>query len=285
MPELPEVETVRRGLAPRLVGRRIMKTRLNRADLRFPFPPRFSARLKGRRVAALNRRAKYLLAELDDGMIWVTHLGMTGRWSVLGQERQPGDFYYSEPPDPAHTHVAIELDDGTRLEFNDPRRFGYMDLIPAATLDQHPFFRALGPEPLGNSFNERALREALAGKKTSVKAALLDQRVVAGLGNIYVVEALHRAGIAPARHAGTISPQRLERLHRAVRDVLEEAIAAGGSTLSDYAAVDGAKGGFQHRFRVYDREGEACPRPGCGGAVSRMAQNGRSTFWCRRCQR
>src|SRR5215467_5868484 len=230
MPELPEVETVRRGLAPTLVGKRIAKAKIKRADLRFPFPTRFAARLKGRRVDALERRAKYLLAHLDDGMVWITHLGMTGRWSVIGAKQQPGDFYYSEPPDPTHTHVIIDMESGKRLEFNDPRR-------------------------------------------------------VAGLGNIYVVEALYRAGIAPTKEAGRISTQRLEKLFHAIRAVLEEAIEAGGSTLSDYAAVDGAQGGFQHRFRVYDREGEECPTPNCGGTIRRITQAGRSTFYCGRCQR
>lgn len=285
MPELPEVETVRRGLAPALVGRRIVKARAKRADLRFPFPPRFAARLKGRRVDALTRRAKYLLAQLDDGAVWITHLGMTGRWSIVGAKRQPGDFYYSEPPNPAHTHVTVETDAGLRLEFNDPRRFGYMDLIDAEALDSHPYFKQLGPEPIGNEFHLPYLKRAFAGKKTSVKAALLDQRVIAGLGNIYVVEALHRAGIAPTRAAGRIAQQRLEKLTHAIRAVLEEAIEAGGSTLSDYAGVDGAQGGFQHRFAVYDREGEPCPKADCGGTIARVVQGGRSTFWCPRCQR
>lgn len=285
MPELPEVETVRRGLAPALVGRRIARARTKRADLRFPFPPRFAARLSGRRVDALERRAKYLLAHLDDGAVWITHLGMTGRWTILGAKRQPGDFYYAEPPDPAHTHVVIEIEKGARLEFNDPRRFGYMDLIAGDNLDAHPFFKDLGPEPLGNEFNEPYLKRAFAGKKTSVKAALLDQRVIAGLGNIYVVEALHRAGIAPTKEAGRISARRLDRLYHAIRAVLEEAIEAGGSTLSDYAGADGAQGGFQHRFRVYDREGEKCAKQDCGGIIVRAAHGGRSSFWCPRCQR
>ena len=257
MPELPEVETVRRGLAPALIGRRIQRARTKRPDLRFPFPPRFAARLTGRRVDALERRAKYLLAHLDDGNVWITHLGMTGRWSIIGAKRQPGDFYYAEPTDPTHTHVVIEMEGPrgrkTLLEFNDPRRFGYMDLIAASVLDMHPFFKGMGPEPLGNEFNEPYLKRAFAGKKTSVKAALLDQRMVAGLGNIYVVEALHRAGVAPTKAAGRISAARLDKLFHAIRIVLEEAIEAGGSTLSDYAAADGVKGGFQHRFRVYDR--------------------------------
>jgi len=282
MPELPEVETVRRGLAPALVGRRIKRARTRRPDLRFPFPERFAARLTGRRVDALERRAKYLLARLDDGNVWITHLGMTGRWSILGAKRQPGDFYYAEPPDPTHTHVVIETEAGARLEFNDPRRFGYMDLIAEAALEAHPWFARMGPEPLGNEFHMGYLKRAFAGKKTSVKAALLDQRVIAGLGNIYVVEALHRAGITPAKEAGRIGAQRLEKLFHAIRAVLEEAIEAGGSTLSDYAGVDGAQGGFQHRFRVYDQAGNPCA---CGGTIVRATQGGRSSFWCPKCQR
>ena len=253
--------------------------------MRFPFPARFAARLSGRRVDALERRAKYLLAHLDDGNVWITHLGMTGRWSILGAKQQPGDFYYAEPTDPTHTHVVIDMEDGARLEFNDPRRFGYMDLIPEAELETHPFFKAMGPEPLGNHFHEPYLKSALAKKKAPIKAALLDQRVVAGLGNIYVVEALHRAGIAPSKPSGGISAQRLDKLFHAIRAVLEEAIEAGGSTLSDYAGVDGAQGGFQHRFRVYDREGEACSTKDCGGTIRRAVHSGRSTFWCPKCQR
>lgn len=276
---------MRRGLAPALVGKRIAKAKTRRADLRFPFPEKFAARLKGRTVSTLDRRAKYILAHLDNGYVWITHLGMTGRWSIIGAKRQPGDFYYAEPPDPTHTHVVVDIEDGARLEFNDPRRFGYMDLIAESELEAHPWFKGLGPEPLSNDFHEGHLKKAFAGKKTSVKAALLDQRVVAGLGNIYVVEALHRAGIAPAKPAGRISAQRLDKLFHSIRLVLEEAIEAGGSTLSDYAGVDGAQGGFQHRFRVYDREGEACPTPDCGGTIARAVQGGRSTFWCPRCQR
>lgn len=285
MPELPEVETVRRGLAPHLEGRRIAKAKTKRADLRFPFPARFAKRLEGRRVVSLTRRAKYLLAHLDDGNVWITHLGMTGRWSILGAKQQPGDFYYAEPTDPTHTHVVIDMEDGAKLEFNDPRRFGYMDLIPETELETHPFFKAMGPEPLGNHFHEPYLKSARAKKKAPIKAALLDQRVVAGLGNIYVVEALHRAGIAPSKPSGRISAQRLDKLFHAIRAVLEEAIEAGGSTLSDYAGVDGAQGGFQHRFRVYDREGETCPKKDCGGTIKRAVHSGRSTFWCPKCQR
>jgi len=285
MPELPEVETVRRGLKPALEGRRLTHVETRRADLRFPFPERFAERLTGRRVETLARRAKYILADLDDGNVWITHLGMTGRWSIIGAKTQPGDFYYAEPPDPTHTHVVLKTDRGATLEFNDPRRFGYMDLIARDALDAHPWFKSLGPEPLGNEFHVGQLKRAFANKKTSVKAALLDQRVVAGLGNIYVVEALYRAGIVPSREAGRISAQRLEKLFHAIRAVLEEAIEAGGSTLNDYAAVDGAQGGFQHRFRVYDRAGAPCMTKDCPGTITRIVQGGRSTFWCPRCQR
>jgi formamidopyrimidine-DNA glycosylase len=296
MPELPEVETVRRGLQPYLEGARIARAKLNRADLRFPFPRHFAKRLQGRSVVALSRRAKYLLAELDSGDIWVTHLGMTGRWSVVGAPApsaegaarkisQPGDFYDAAPTNPAHTHVVLDTDAGVRLEYNDPRRFGYMDLIARDAFDAHDWFKELGPEPLSNAFNAPYLAQAFAAKKANIKVALLDQRIVAGLGNIYVVEALHRAGIAPTRAAGTVSRRRLDKLAPAIRAVLEEAIEAGGSTLSDYASVDGAEGGFQHRFRVYDREGAACETPHCGGSIKRAVHSGRSTFWCPRCQR
>lgn len=285
MPELPEVETVRRGLEPHLVGQRITRAETRRADLRFPFPKQFAKRLTGRRVDALERRAKYLLARLDDGNVWITHLGMTGRWCVSGAKQQPGDFYYAEPPNPTHTHVIVEMDGGTRLEYNDPRRFGCMDLVAEDAIESHRSFRGMGPEPLGNAFHVRYLEQAFADRRTSVKSALLDQRVVAGLGNIYVVEALYRAGIAPMREAGRISAGRLDKLFHAIRAVLEEAIEAGGSTLSDYAAVDGAQGGFQHRFRVYDREGAACLTPNCAGKIARIVQTGRSTFYCPRCQR
>jgi formamidopyrimidine-DNA glycosylase len=287
MPELPEVETVRRGLAPALEGRRIEAVRLNRADLRFPFPERFAERLAGARVETLSRRAKYLLARLDTGEVWITHLGMTGRFTVTAPQlaARPGDFYFATPPDPAHTHVEIALEAGAHLAFNDPRRFGYMDVIPEAALETHPYFSGMGPEPLGNGFSAALLAEKMKGKKTPIKAALLDQRIVAGLGNIYVCEALHRAGISPKRLAGRISSARLDALAVSVRAVLEEAIEAGGSTLRDYAGADGALGYFQHRFNVYDREGAACAKPGCPGVVRRLVQSGRSSFYCPACQR
>lgn len=283
MPELPEVETVRRGLAPVLDGARIARAQARRPDLRFPLPHRFAARLKGARILGLQRRAKYILAPLDTGETLVAHLGMTGRFTILDARQQPDAFYYADPPDPAHTHVVFETEVGARIEYNDPRRFGYMDLIASDALGAHPWFRDLGPEPLGNAFGAGQLAEAFAGRKQNVKATLLDQRVVAGLGNIYVVEALHRAGISPKRAAGRIATPRLGPLATAIRAVLTEAIEAGGSTLKDYAHADGALGYFQHRFRVYDRAGQACPA--CGGTIARIVQAGRSTFYCGRCQR
>jgi formamidopyrimidine-DNA glycosylase len=276
---------VRIGLEPVLAGARLKRVTANRADLRFPLPEKFTARLKGASIAQLSRRAKYLLAELDTGETLVMHLGMSGRFTIIDARRQPGDFYYSAPPDPAHTHVVFETDAGGRVEYNDPRRFGYMDLIPSAGLDTHKMFKGLGPEPLGNSFNADALAKAFAGRKQNVKATLLDQRTVAGLGNIYVCEALNRTGISPLRAAGKVSAPKREALVRAIRAVLGEAIEAGGSSLKDYARADGALGYFQHRFRVYDREGQACPTSSCDGTIRRIPQAGRSTFYCPRCQR
>lgn len=284
MPELPEVEAVRRGLEPVLAGARLKRVIANRADLRFPLPANFAARLEGARIDSLARRAKYLLAALDTGETLAMHLGMSGRFTIVEAARQPGDFYYSAPPDPAHTHVVFETEAGGRVEYNDPRRFGYMDLIPTGALGAHKLFAALGPEPLGNEFNADSLATGFRGRKQNVKATLLDQRVVAGLGNIYVCEALHRAGISPRRAAGRVTAAQREKLVRAVRTVLGEAIEAGGSSLKDYARADGALGYFQHRFRVYDREGQACQTKECDGVIRRIAQAGRSTFYCPRCQ-
>jgi formamidopyrimidine-DNA glycosylase len=283
MPELPEVETVRRGLAVALEGRRIRRAEARRPDLRFPLPPDFAARLTGRRVGALARRAKYLLAPLDSGETWITHLGMSGRFTIEmdGAEIRPGDFYRADPVRAAHAHILIETEHG-KIVYDDPRRFGYMDLIPTAELSEHRYFKGLGPEPLGRDFHAAALAAGFAGRSQNVKASLLDQRIVAGLGNIYVCEALHRARISPKRAAGGISRNRLALLAEAVRAVLTEAIAAGGSTLRDYRGADGAPGEFQQRFAVYGREGAACPR--CSGAIRRIVQAGRSTFYCRACQ-
>lgn len=286
MPELPEVETVRRGLAPVLAGATISAVRLNRPDLRFPLPDRFADRLAGARVERLDRRGKYMIAPLSTGECLVLHLGMTGRFSIGGANAQPGDFYHDAPTDPAHDHVVFEVaspHSPRTISYNDPRRFGFMDLVPTARLDASTHFAGMGPEPLGPAFTAAALSAALRGKAAPIKAALLDQAVVAGLGNIYVSEALFRAGVSPRRKAGAVAGARAARLHAAIVAVLEEAIEAGGSTLRDFAGADGAEGAFQQRFRVYDREGEPCPR--CGATVKRLVQSGRSTFFCGGCQR
>lgn len=286
MPELPEVETIRRGLAPVLAGARLARVEARRPDLRFPFPPGFVQRLTGARIERLDRRAKYLLAPLDRGDTLVMHLGMSGRFEVTGGAgaARPGRFALAQAPDPRHAHVVFETDAGVRVTFYDPRRFGYMDLIPTEGLEAHPWFAALGPEPLGPGFDAAYLQRALAGRRAPVKAALLDQRLVAGLGNIYVCEALFRAGLAPERAAGEIGPRKLRALVGAVRGVLCEAIEAGGSTLRDFAAADGGLGYFQHSFQVYGREGEPCLKRGCPGRIRRIVQSGRSSFACSRCQ-
>jgi formamidopyrimidine-DNA glycosylase len=286
MPELPEVETVRKGLAPVLAGARLARVEARRPDLRFPLPDGFVQRLTGARIERLDRRAKYLLAPLDRGDTLVMHLGMTGRFEIAGagQVRRPGDFALAAPPDPKHAHIVFETDAGAVVTFYDPRRFGYMDLLPTGTLAEHPWFAGLGPEPLGCGFDAAHLARAFEGRRAPVKAALLDQRLVAGLGNIYVCEALHRAGVAPERPAGEIGRRKLGVLVGAIREILAEAIEAGGSTLRDYAAADGSLGYFQHRFAVYDREGEPCLKPGCKGRIERIVQSGRSTFACSRCQ-
>jgi formamidopyrimidine-DNA glycosylase len=287
MPELPEVETVRRGLAPVLEGARLSRVEARRPDLRFPLPDGFVQRLTGARVQRLDRRAKYLLAELDRDETLVMHLGMSGRFEITGGavSVRPGDFDRAQPPDPRHAHIVFETEAGVTVTFYDPRRFGYMDLIATAELDQHPWFKGLGPEPLGCAFDAGYLFQAFAGRRQSVKATLLDQRVVAGLGNIYVCEALFRAGIAPETPAGAIGRRKLGGLVKIVRTVLLEAIEAGGSTLRDFATADGALGYFQHRFMAYGREGEACLKTGCGGTIARIVQGGRSTFFCPRCQK
>lgn len=284
MPELPEVETVRRGLAPVLDGSLIVRAEAHRPDLRFPLPDGFVARLTGQRILSVSRRAKYLLWALSGGETLVVHLGMTGRFSVGGVS--PGLFYRAASEVP-HRHVDLHVRTAAGEEhhvaYADPRRFGYMDLIPSADLDASPWFRGLGPEPLDPAFTGDRLRRALAGRRSPLKAALLDQRVVAGLGNIYVCEALFGAGLSPRRLAATVGPGRAARLHAAIGDVLRAAIDAGGSTLRDFAHADGASGYFQHRFNVYDREGDRCRQ--CEGAITRIVQSGRSTFFCGRCQR
>lgn len=274
MPELPEVETVRRGLVPHLQGRRLKEVTQRRADLRWPFPDRFAERLTGRIIDAIDRRAKFLLFRLDNATIWMVHLGMSGRL-FLNTDK-------TAPPGP-HDHVIIDTEDGARVTFQDHRRFGMMDLVAETDLEAHRLIRDLGPEPLGNAFNEATLSARLSGRRTPIKAALLDQKIVAGLGNIYVSEALFRAGISPRRLAQSVAGRRAQRLAPAIRQVLEEAIAAGGSSLRDYVQASGELGYFQHAFNVYDREGEPCPR--CGSPIRRIVQSGRASFYCGGCQR
>jgi formamidopyrimidine-DNA glycosylase len=286
MPELPEVETVRRGLAPILEGRRLVRVEARRPDLRFPFPEGFVQRLAGARVVALRRRAKYLLADLDRGETLIAHLGMSGRFRIEGPgSAAPGRFHHAVGEDPRHDHVVFETETGDRIVYHDPRRFGFMGLASTEDLDLHPWFVAMGPEPLSDAFGGARLVRAFRDRRQGPKTLLLDQRTVAGLGNIYVCEALHEARISPFRPAGRISAGRLDVLAQTVKAVLERAIAAGGSTLRDFSAADGALGYFQHSFRAYDREGAACVNPGCSGTVRRKVQAGRSTFWCPACQR
>jgi formamidopyrimidine-DNA glycosylase len=283
MPELPEVETVRTGLSPVMEGKVIARAQVNRPDLRWPFPPRMAERLTGARVDRLRRRSKYILADLSTGETLLIHLGMSGRMLVSGV--QIGDYVHAHQAPEKHDHVVLDMEGGGRVTFNDPRRFGAMDLIATDRSDDHPLLASLGPEPLGNGFDESYLVAALKGRRTPVKSALLDQKIIAGLGNIYVCEALYRARIAPTRKAANLSSARVESLVPVIRDVLHEAIAAGGSSLKDYRQADGELGYFQHSFDVYGREGEACRTDGCGGTIRRTVQSGRSTFHCVNCQR
>ena len=280
MPELPEVETVKRGLAPVLEGQRIARAVARRPDLRFPLPDDFGQRLTGRTVTSVGRRAKYLLISLDDGTTLIAHLGMSGRFRI---------YEDAAPPIEKHDHVIFTTENGAEIRFNDPRRFGFMDLAQAGELDIHPMLKDLGPEPLGKDFDAMVLANALKGKRSPIKIALLDQTVVAGLGNIYVSEALFRAGISPKRTATTISGGRALKLYAAIIDVLEQAIAAGGSSINDHRQTNGELGYFQHSFAVYGREGEACPGCDCGheknGGIRRILQSGRSTFYCTKHQR
>lgn len=297
MPELPEVEIVTRGLARLLVGKSFAHVEQRRKDLRFPLPERFAERLQGQRVTALRRRAKYILAETQSGDVLVVHLGMTGRIMASPPKRTRRDaetlasYVYDTGCDPAHDHIRFLLSDGTTLTYNDPRRFGFMLLLAEGDVAEHPALRRLGAEPLSESLTADFLARQAAGRKSDLKSFLLNQHVVAGLGNIYVCEALHRAGLSPRRAAGALAARGVrphERTHRlipAIRDVLNEAIAAGGSTLRDYRHTDGTSGSFQERFLVYDREGAACLKPGCGGIIRRIEQGGRSTFYCPKCQR
>ncbi|MBO6782356.1 MAG: bifunctional DNA-formamidopyrimidine glycosylase/DNA-(apurinic or apyrimidinic site) lyase [Alphaproteobacteria bacterium] len=287
MPELPEVETVVRGLRPALEGKRILRAEARRPDLRFPLPVRFAERLTGRRVVEVVRRAKYVLVRLDNGETWLAHLGMSGRFTVspgarasAGQAGHNSGWAMAEK----HDHVLVETEDGDRVVFNDPRRFGYMDLIPVGGEAESAHLRTLGPEPLSEMFSAAYLSDILRGRRTPVKSALLDQRIVAGIGNIYACEALWRAGISPRRSARTIPGRRAVRLVEGVKSVLADAIAAGGSSLRDYVHTDGELGYFQHNWAVYGREGEPCPAcpesgsPGC--RIRRVVQSGRSTFYC-----
>lgn len=283
MPELPEVETICRGLAPHLEGRRIRTATARRGGLRFPFPPRFAARLTGCRIETPWRRAKYLLVPLAPPnaprLVWLTHLGMTGRFFVQRNAAAP------PPPFVRHTHLRLDLTGGITLLFADPRRFGFMDLLAEDALASAPYLAKLGPEPLGNAFDVEALARACAGRRTPIKSLLLDQQVVAGLGNIYVCEALFAARISPRRQAGKLGHTRLARLVPAIRKVLTAAIAAGGSTLRDFADGDGASGLFQHRFKVYGRADAPCRRAGCDASITRIVQAGRASFYCPSCQR
>jgi formamidopyrimidine-DNA glycosylase len=293
MPELPEVETVRRGLAPAMEDARFVDVVAHRGDLRWPLPNDFVARLKGQKVVGLGRRAKYLLVDLSSGDVLLMHLGMSGSFRVVdaGKAKTPGLFHYQRSDYGTHDHVVFRMSSGATIAFNDPRRFGCMKLFPRRAIDEEPLLRSLGPEPLGNAFDAAMLADACAGKKTSVKAALLDQRIVAGLGNIYVCEALNRSKISPRRMASTLAtragaPQeRTGLLVDSIKAVLADAIEAGGSSLRDHKQTNGDLGYFQHRFRVYDREGKPCPTRGCTGTIRRIVQGGRSTFFCPVCQK
>lgn len=283
MPELPEVETVRRGLAPAMEGAVIARAAVNRPDLRWPFPDHMAKRLTGARVNGLRRRSKYILLDLDTGETLLVHLGMSGRMTVSGDPL--GQFVHEHPQAQKHDHVVLDMDNGARITFNDPRRFGAMDLLETATAEQHKLLSVLGPEPLGNDFHEEHLIAAFKGRNTPVKSALLDQGIIAGLGNIYVCEALFRAGISPKRKAGQIAAPRVAALVPIIRTVLEDAIRAGGSSLKDFRQANGELGYFQHAFDAYGREGQPCRRDGCGGTIARITQSGRSSFYCGKCQR
>ncbi len=297
MPELPEVETVRRGLQPVMEGAVIERVEQRRPDLRFPFPERFSEQLSGRTVTAISRRAKYLTFHLDRDPVLIAHLGMSGSFRIESGDASntPGVFHHERSKEAAHDHVVFHLrstaGEASRVVFNDPRRFGFMLFSDAATLAEHPMLAGLGVEPTGNTLDGELLNSLLREKRAPLKAALLDQRLIAGLGNIYVCEALWRAGLSPKRMAGSIASRRragtprTERLATAIREVIADAIAAGGSSLRDYVHTDGSLGYFQHAFSVYDREGEPCRSDGCKGAVQRIVQSGRSTFYCSTCQR
>ncbi len=283
VPELPEVETVRRGLQPAMEGQRIARADIRRAGLRWPFPADMGERLQGQRVDRLRRRAKYILADLSSGETLIIHLGMSGRMLISGAVQ--GRFHAAHPTPEKHDHVVLDMENGARVTFNDARRFGAMDLCATPDLDEHRLLAGLGPEPLGNGFDESYLVACLRGRNTPIKSALLDQKIVAGLGNIYVCEVLHRTGISPRRKAANLAPRRIRTLVPAIRDVLSEAIESGGSSLRDHRQTNGELGYFQHNFRVYDRQGQPCPTPHCQGEITRIVQSGRSSFYCPTCQR
>ena len=293
MPELPEVETVRRGLEPVMDGARFSKVEARREDLRWPLPPGFTGQLEGKTVKGLGRRGKYLLLDLSSGDVLMMHLGMSGSFHVFhgGAEKNTARYHHERAKHVKHDHVVFHMSNGAIVTFNDPRRFGFMKMTPREQLDAHPLMQAMGLEPLGNEFDAAMLARACKGKKTSLKAALSDQKVVAGLGNIYVCEALHRARISPKRTAATIATksgapnERAAKLVDAIKAVLQDAIAAGGSSLRDHKRTDGELGAFQHNFRVYGREGKPCVTRGCKGKVKRIVQVGRSTFYCPTCQK
>ena len=283
MPELPEVETVRRGLQPAMQDQKIIRAEVNRLDLRWPFPPDMAQRLTGARVLRVLRRSKYILLDLDTQETLIVHLGMSGRMLVSGQKI--GEFYQEHPASEKHDHVVFHMENDTRVTFNDARRFGAMDLASTAEVKTHKMLCDLGPEPLSNYLDDTYLAAALAGRNTPIKAALLDQRLIAGLGNIYVCEVLFRAKISPMCKAKDLSKEQVGTLVPIIRTVLEEAIEAGGSSLKDYRQTGGELGYFQHSFHVYDRELQPCKHVGCGGTIARVSQSGRSSFYCPTCQR
>ena len=297
MPELPEVETVKRGLEPVLLGQTIANVHLRRANLRFAFPPDFAAKLAGAKVLSLTRRAKYILVDLDINLTLITHLGMTGRFTALKPEgggTNLGEFYFESGANPnadgPHDHVVFNLVNGVRLVYSDPRRFGMMDLVSTPKLNSHKLLKDIGVEPLSNQLSAEYIAQKFKNKSAPLKAVLLDQRIIAGLGNIYVCEALHRARLSPKRKAGTLVKSkshdpRLDDLLRHIKDILNDAIRAGGSTLQDFVGADGEKGSYQQRFSAYDRTGDNCNNAGCGGQIKRIVQSGRSTFYCPTCQK
>jgi len=289
MPELPEVETVKRGLEPVLKGRRITRVETRRDGLRFPFPKGFARQLKDASFVQLTRRAKYIVAELDNGLSLLVHLGMTGRFTVLSPKGASnlGEFYFetaaTKDADGPHDHVVFHFEEGLRVVYSDPRRFGMMDLVKTDQRHQHKLLKGIGVEPLGNELSGTYLAAKFKNKAAPLKAALLDQRIIAGLGNIYVCEAMYRARLSPKRKAGSVKLEKLEEMVRHIRDILNEAILAGGSTLQDFQGTNGARGEYQQRFQVYDREGEPCPS--CARPIKRIVQSGRSSFYCSHCQK